>query len=319
MGWFLTKKKTHRPRRRRAAAASKPWGPKRTLAGLKVLGALTALVLLAVVWHYGELSLKRYVAERHQQAAAPADVSLIDAPAWMSPMLREDLQRLVAGQFETDPLDPTDLQCAVLALAGSPWVEQVNAVRRSTAGRVHVQARYRQPVAIVEARDGYHLVDERGVRLPGLYLKHQLDELALPLIVGAASAPREEGAVWPGDDVRAGLDLVGLLAGESYVNDVAAIDVGARDARGRIRLILRTERGGKVVWGLPPGQDVPVEPDAATKLRRLRAVCHQKGGHIDAGGKIVEIYGAAVLIHQSVSRLPGGAARGARIDYTSSR
>ena len=53
-----------------------------------------------------------------------------------------------------------------------------------------VFARYREPVALVQSRDGYRLVDIKGVRLPGLYLHHQIDQLEQPLLEGIHASPR---------------------------------------------------------------------------------------------------------------------------------
>jgi len=170
-------------------------------------------------------------------------------------------------------------------------------VQRLEGGRVKVIAAYREPLAVVESEQGYYIVDSQGVRLPGLYGREQVERMSLPRIVGVASdPPRRAGESWPAQDLQAGLSLVQLLAAEPYLYQIEAFDVSERDARGRIRLVLRT-RQGAVIWGLPPGQEHAIEPSAPVKLDRLRLLV-QKKGSIDAGGRVVEIYGPVIQTHQ---------------------
>jgi len=298
MGWFLNsnKKKKRATHRRYQTQKVRSWDPQRTLKGLKYLSVAVLVVGFVLGWRYAERYLGVYASLRVGGAVNADDVVLLDAPLWMNPVLTEDIRRSVANQVEKNLLDYKGLERAVFVLSVNPWIERVWTVARSDRGRVRVSVQFREPVAVVEGRDGYHLVDARGVRLPGLYLQHQLDELELPVIVGVSAPPSQEGEAWPGKDLHAGLSLVRLLGGEPYLQQVHRIDVGHRDARGRVRLMLHTQRG-LVRWGLPPGMERTIEPDAAIKKMWLADVYRQRGS-IDAGGKIVDVYGAAVFIHQ---------------------
>lgn len=302
MGWFLTgKSKTSRSKRSKrvakSAASPKPWDPQRTLLALKISGVFALLLAGVIGARYGEKALLGYAEARHGRTITAADVELINAPAWMSDDTRQHLATVVAGRVETDPMDGRSLRIAVMALDENPWVRGVTQVARLEGGTIHVTADYREPVAVVQGRDGYHLVDEFGIVLPGLYYNHQIDRLDLPLVTGVTSAPpREAGQLWPGDDVQAGLKLVRLLAHEDYADQIKSYDVSHRDARGRIRLVLFTGRG-MVRWGLPPGEEQTIEPEAATKMTWLSFVDRKRGG-IDAGGKVVDIYGPRIAVNQ---------------------
>ena len=315
MGWFLTKQ-SGKPKRKRSARRSTPtapgWDPRRTLLALRAVTVAAVVLAVGLGWQWSERALCHYVSNRHSAAVAVESVTLSAAPSWMSSMLRRDLQMLVASQVSDDPLDAMALRRAVSALSASPWVARVRQIRRAPAGRLEVHAEYRRPVALVQVSDGYHLVDGQGVRLPGLYLEHQLDELGLPVLVGIAAAVPAPGQAWPGRDVHGGLALVGLLEAEPYMDQVSAIDLSRRDRRGRARLVLRTRTGGMVRWGLPPGGEQSVEPDAATKKQRL-AELYRRRGQIDDGGRVVDIFGAAVFVHQ-LDALNADQAR--RIGYT---
>lgn len=309
MGWFLSKPKSKvkaskaKTSPRTAAKVATPWDPQRTLAGLKACGLVLLLIAAGYGWRWSEGALRNYVARKHPTPVRAEQVAFVNAPAWISPLLMGELQTQAAAWLSGDPLDGRSLRKTMLSLSHNPWVTRVDRVSRGASGKVEVWASFREPVAIVEGLDGYHLVDAGAVRLPGLYVRSQLSRLGLPVIVGTAGAPRGEGEVWPGGDLRAGLDLALLMRGEPYANQVREIDVSRRDSLGRMRLVMHTTTGGAVNWGLPPGQERPVEPDAQTKKNWLANVYLQRGA-IDAGGKIVDVYGAAVFVRQPAA--PGG-------------
>lgn len=292
MGWFLSKKKKKRAKPRRSASLMEPkaWDPKRTLAGLKALGLFALAIALVIGWRYGERYLLDYARQQHVEPVGSEMIELVDAPAWMSEGIREQIRQTVAEPIDPDPLDGWSLRMAAEALRHDPWVRDVNQVTRRTGGRVLVSARYRQPAAVIQARDGYHLVDAQGICLPGVYERHEVQSLGLVLVMGVPDPPpAEAGAVWPGEEVQAGLSLIRLLAAEPYMDKIRSFDVSQRDERGRLRLVLHTE-SGTVRWGLPPGEEHAIEPDAAVKIGWLRQMA-QRDSALSSGGQIIDIYG----------------------------
>ena len=293
MGWFLSsnKKKRAKPKRRANLTEHKPWDPKRTLLGLKVLGVFALAVALVIGWRYGERYLLNYANENRPVKRITADVvELVDAPNWMSEGIREQVRDSAAAPIEPDPLDGRSLKAAAEALRKDAWVRDVKQIARRSNGQILVYATYRRPVAVIEARDGYHLVDAQGVCLPGVYGAHEIDGLGLVTVMGVNTPPpAQAGNVWPGDEVQAGLALLQLLAKESYMDKIRSLDVSQRDERGRIRLVLHTEEG-TVRWGLPPGEEHAIEPSAQTKLGWLRQLA-QSDASLSTGGEIIDIYG----------------------------
>lgn len=312
MGWFLRRNHAGGGQRRSGRGAAKRdqvgtgWSPARTLLGLKIVGVVAGIAALAAGWHLTHRTLGDYARTHHATPITAEDVVLESAPEWMPRGLELELRRLVAEQVGEDPVDNTTLRAAAGALRDWAWVapEGVRQVTRLGDGRVSVEVAFRAPMAVIEARDGYHLISREGVRLPALYEREQIERMRVPVIVGGSNAPPRMGERWQGRDVAAGLALVRLLADEGLldevIDEVRAVDVSRRDARDRPRLALRTERGA-VLWGLPPGEEQSVEPDASTKLERLRQVVSAHGS-IDAGGQRVHLYGATV----QVSRPEGG-------------
>ncbi|MFP4145712.1 MAG: cell division protein FtsQ/DivIB [Phycisphaeraceae bacterium] len=310
MGWLLSgngkKKKTTRGKGSRGTKGTSrggraaPWDPKRTLAALAVVGAFAGLLGFALAWHYGGEALRSWASTEHAADPSAEQVELTDAPAWMSPLVREQLRQITADAVGSDPLDRQGLVAAVEQLRENPWVLEVDQVRRQPGGKVVVDARYREPVALIQKSDGYHLVDAEGVRLPGVYYRHQLKSVDLPVLIHVSAAPPFRGEVWPGEDIQAGLELVRLLAGQPFFDDIEAFDVGKRDQRGRICLALHGEAGGVVWWGLPPGEERVIEADAAVKLAWLRDIVRQRGT-VDAGGLVVDVRSTPAVTNPEVT------------------
>jgi hypothetical protein len=301
MSWFIrSHKKSKRPK---ASKAKRDWkkkqaeyDPQRTWRILRTTG----MMVLAVGLIVGAVFAQRWLAGQvaGDRAALP-EVVLIDAPAWMRPNTTEQIRQTVAATVNPNPLDQQSLAAATEALGRIAWIEQVQRVTRSYDGRIEVLAVYRSPVAVVEARDGYHLIDVAAVKLPDVYTAGQLDDLHLPVIAGVRHAPPAEGYAWSGEDVRAGLKLAMLLSGEPMIRQVKAIDVSnhaARRSNAEPQIKLLTRRDGDddptnnpgVAWGRAPGAEGVYEPPAAQKVLMLRRVLRQHGS-IDAGGQIVSV------------------------------
>ena len=302
MGWFLRRKKAGKGRGRKKPApdAGPRWSLERTARLVRVGAAVALIAALVGGWFFGEQALRQYLAQRYGGAISPEQVVLADAPAWMTEPVRAELKGFVASAIEPDPLEVQSLRAVATALGRQAWVRQVEQVRRLADGGIEVRAVYRQPAAVVQGRDGYHLVDADAVRLPRLYLPHHVEQLVeqtgIAVITGIATDAPPAGEPWPGDAIAAALTLVRLLEAEPYADEIKRYDVSGRDARGRVQLKLHTARG-EVRWGLPPGQERAIEPDAAVKKRWLGEL-YEARGDIDAGGRVVHLYGATVEVSE---------------------
>lgn len=297
MGWFLSSKKKTKPRRRASLEEPKAWDPKRTLAGLKALGIFALAIAMVIGWRYSERYLLDYARQR-QTAEVTADmIELVDAPAWMSENIRAQVRATASSHIDPDPMDGKSLKQTAEVLRNDPWVKDVIQVARRSGGRVLVSATYRQPVAVIQGFDGYRLVDAEGVCLPGVYPQAQVESMGLVVVTGVASAPPAvPGETWSGADVQAGLSLVRLLEGEPYMDKIHSFDVGQRDERGRLRLVLHTAEG-TVRWGLPPGEEHAIEPEAKVKLGWLRQLA-RRDASLSSGGQIIDIYGPTPAVQQ---------------------
>lgn len=159
----------------------------------------------------------------------------------------------------------------------SPWIREVKHVWKQLDGVVRVQAEFRTPTALLQSGNDYYLVDDTGVRLP-------LPEGAVQpgdwiIIRGVAAKPPDPGLKWEGDDLAAGLKMLAFLSRAAANNrmpfrsEVAALDVSNRNRRrdandAEIKLTLRSGRP-EIRWGLPPGEEAPIEQPASRKLSVL--------------------------------------------------
>ena len=313
MAWLIFKrsgkKKTSRGKSKKSTNGfAANWTPERTLLALRCAAVVAVVGGLVAGWYYSERSLRQYVKNSQSARVDVSNVTLADQPDWMGAWLSNDLSAIVAQRVSADPMDGKSLADAATALERNPWVARVHRIERHPNRKVVVQASFHRPAAVVGGDAGYHLVTQNGMLLPGVYRNDQLDVLGLPVIEGVGAAPVAEGAVWPGEDLQAGLDLVNVLKGEWYLPQLSSIRVDQRDRMGRIRLMLITRTGGTLIWGLPPGEDQVVE--ASTHVKRERLRIYSRNGMPNHTGDVLSLH---------TTRAWRQADDGASVGYTSMR
>ena len=197
------------------------------------------------------------------------------------------------------------------------WIRRITSIRRVYDPQRNVQtvliaADFRRPVALVVQGDAYYLVDEAGTRLPGTYSQRDAAAMVGHVLSGAASpsqammmlrgidaAAPDPGQAFTTPDFKAGLALVGLLAGQPYAGQIGAIDLsnfGGRVSSTDAYIVLDTvypdPAGGpgttRIYWGRPAGDEKFFEVSASAKLAALAAI-FQQYGRIDAGRPYVDI------------------------------
>ncbi len=161
--------------------------------------------------------------------------------------------------------------------SGHPWVERVRYVKKEFPNRIVVAVDLRRPVAAIEYKSRYYLVDRHAVRLPGTWIRLPQLPFALPPITGVRTAPPREGFAWQGADVAAGVAVALALREHGVPEDVPlmAIDVentgGRKDPR-ESEIVLWMGDMVPVEWGRSvagdPFGEIPVEQ----KLKNLRLI-----------------------------------------------
>ncbi len=224
----------------------------------------------------------------------------VDLPDWFADPGGAEILRDIETAADLRPDDdPHDANLCARVTAGlqqSPWIAEVQEVRKQPDGVVRVQATFREPYAFIEASGVAHLVDRDGVRLPS---QHVVDFVQDRFwnewlrVVGVVAPVPDEGQPWPGTDVAAALDLIDFFndaaaRGElPFRSSLRAIDVANYDGRvskydAKIRIRTIYPRS-YINWGVPPGQEYDVESSARRKLALLLAFYGQHGDQFPDG------------------------------------
>jgi len=240
---------------------------------------LLVIALVMLLWVAARRS-HAFVA-RHPAFVVDPAATVAHSPApWLT---RDDLLSIREGSgllgrrfsFFTPGLDGIFAR----GYEGSPWVRRVTAVRLVYPNRVNVGLLVRKPVCGVPAPgDWMILVDETGVRLPGLR-SGPPDGVARPFLslAGVTGNPPEPGEVWSGqvwEGAAVAVDLLGLAPRVIREAGVAAIDVsnvGGRVDRVAAEIVLTTKSGVRIEWGRSRRSRLgSLDPSIEDKFRRLR-------------------------------------------------
>ena len=229
---------------------------------------------------------------------------LLNRPAWMSDALAKRISDAARPAGAHSAFDHQLLVDTARALQADPWVRDVRQVRRAYGQRpgdtLEVDCAYRVPTALVKWQDYYWLVDGDGYKLPDQYTRDQArrvmvdkdNKLTLRVIQGVAHPPVESGNLWPGDDLAAGLEMVKLLAGRNYAEELPVVDVsnfnGRNDPQGS-QIVLVTRYGTAVRWGrTPSAKDYFVEVPTSQKLQSLADIFDQMH-RVDGGEPWIDV------------------------------
>ncbi len=163
--------------------------------------------------------------------------------------------------------------------AASPWVRRVVDVRPAYPNRVRVFLEIREPVLGVPVDErGIHLVDERGVRLPGVRSRPP-EGLTRPFyrLIGVDGPPPRAGEVWSRGTVEGAAvagelqALTGDMVAAARIHTVDVANVGGRIDRRRPEILLETASGAVIEWGRSSRSPrAGTEPALADKVKRLR-------------------------------------------------
>lgn len=251
------------------------------------------------------LGLPRLAASTQARlAASPTRLSLAWPDGnWLPQSERDRLMAIAVSALDAqpDPLRPAALARLGRALDDTGWFDRVGPIRRLPGGAVTVEAAWRVPVAVVR-RDATDYLVSRDARV--LPIAYPAGSSAYQAILGVHREPPLSGSqiaaggLWPGDDIRAALDLLLLASSRPWRSQLAAVD--ASDYHDRKRLVLVTTTHGRAVWGGAPADSLPGEVSAIEKLRRLDAL-HARFGQIDAKHRLVEIGGPMLLVDNSAT------------------
>ena len=177
-------------------------------------------------------------------------------------------------------LDPQATAKVAAAFAAHPWVRRVVSVRKLPGGVVDVRLDYRRPVAMVEVvirpphpdqgKPGFFQIDADGLLLPPSEFSQADIDHYLHIVVPDAYPTGGVGTPFGDLRVEAAARLAAVIANHRDQCQLVSIEV-----QGDPRLTpvpqfeITTRDGSRFFWGSPPGQEMPEERTAATKLKLL--------------------------------------------------
>jgi hypothetical protein len=152
----------------------------------------------------------------------------------------------------------------------------VVAVERVFPDQLRVRFEYRRARVAVRRANGYVLVDEEGVRLPGVFVDPPACEREA-LVTGVGSLPPEPGRRWedPGlAEAMAMADAVhsNELLRRTGVREIDVSNFGGRSDARRSEVLLVTASGCELAWGRTPSTARYGDPSTEEKLENLREV-----------------------------------------------
>lgn len=286
------------------------------------------LVLLAIAacaggTVYGFARLGRHVRRHPSYVVARTDLALEQVPPWLPAEAVEGLD-LVVLEPDFPPyfslLDPALCRRVAEAYERSVWVERVVRVEkrdpRAGGERLRIRLRFRRPAAFVRHGGRLHLVDEEGVRLPGVYTKPVLagcgpegGDLELLELRGVAERPPAPGRAWTAKSLKAGLKIVVGLEDRREAFRLVAVDVsnfGYRRSRRRSEVAVYTAGETEIRWGKAPTKRAAMlhERTVEEKVEYLDYV-YQRVGRFDGTLEYVDIPNEVIRrrSHRSAYRL----------------
>ena len=144
---------------------------------------------------YGMTQVEESVLMSPPQEAA-ARIELIDVPRGLDNIMTEALEPFALEPWSSETI------CRDIGnvLERIGWVKDVVSVHRFPDRRIEVTCTYRKALAMVQQEEGFYLVDEEGVRLPGRYNNYS----EMKLIQGVCRTVPKAGEPWQAPELRAG-------------------------------------------------------------------------------------------------------------------
>jgi hypothetical protein len=265
---------------------------------------LTVFLVLILGGGVGYSFLRKYVDQRLTFPTDAPQVVLKNRPVWMSDFLAEQIVNLVRPSTGLSTFDQQPLIDTYDLLKHNPWVKDVHQVRRvyrkKPGDTIEIDCEYRAPIALVRYGDVYALVDAEGIKLPELFNASQLPQIMfgrngqinIRVIEGVLRAPPDPGHKWISEDLSAGLEMVRLLYGKPFAEQLQLVRVN--NYHGRVDskeawLVLLTRDQTEVRWGRPPSaSDAFAEVPWHQKLANMERIM-EKYHRIDAGHSAVDL------------------------------
>ena len=259
-------------------------GPARSLIlGSLVIGLLAGAA--TVTWHKvadRALSSDDYI-------VSAKSLHITQRPPWIhSDIAGQAFECLRStGRRQLSIMDNDATQRVAQAFSLHPWVRRVLRVSKHHPARIKVELEYRRPVCMVvvkqtEKATWRRAVDVEGVLLPTIADFSSVEARAYPWLTGfhATEPAGGPGNHWGDERVVGAAEIAAAFADDwkkLKLDRIEPADPGRSAYRGVYSYTLFTHGGTKIIWGRPPGSELPSEAPAADKIARLKELAEVRG------------------------------------------
>lgn len=224
---------------------------------LKVLGVVCTLCGIALVLVF----LERYVGETTASSREDTDLELIDVPTWVSEPLREKVYAIVKDYGENLIQDEDAALSIQRRIAEQfAWLDDVKV--RITHGCLHIEGRWRKPVALIKLDTLEFYVDAKQVALDYVPMPH----LTIVKVSGLPQVTERPplGEVWLRNDLTAAIMILdrlhrmdqSLTPDKPLLREIDRIDVSnykGRRSPNDPHIIFYTKDNTEIIWGAELG------------------------------------------------------------------
>ena len=240
--------------------------------GLRVGYLALVVFLLSFLARRGVDALRDHVHRRPCFAFDPQRLRIEPRPTWVGARFDRTLIQSVSHLRGCSVLHPDFRPALKNALAAMPWIQSVAKITVESGQRVGARARFRRPVARLDA--GSHYLDDQGVVVPEAGVA-----LRVPWVRSLSSETLDPvQRLVAGQEAAFLLDRTGAQGG--FWDSLEGIELTSelrRDGRrySRMQLVFRRdEEPGfcRLMWGRGRVEARPADLDAESKYRNAMAV-----------------------------------------------
>ena len=267
-------------------------------AGLRkiVLVVIPFLMLIAgAVW--GMAKLEGYVKYVAHDRGIPVEVCFVgEKPAWATDALIEKINASCKIGSDVFLLEESLVKELWANLSQNPWVESISQVRKCYSGKIEIDYKLREPIAVIIRDDVTRYLDAEGVVLDCVAVQKHLIR-----IDGSYQAVPLPGHKIMQDDVMAALKILSRIAyidgelqdeSERIWTELARIDISnyqGRNDSGKSHINLFTHKNTEIRWGVQIGSEVGnLEAEDKDKLTKL-FTCYTIYGTLDISSAGIEL------------------------------
>ena len=219
-----------------------------------------------------------------QYRLAISRIQITPPPHWVPHDLVDQVTKRAGLPTELSLLDEDLTQRVARAFEQHPWVKGSVRVRTSVPAQLQVDLEYREPVAMVRAKNGLFPIDVDAIVLPAAdFSPAQLTKY--PVVENVGSQPSgPAGTQWRDVTVLGAARLAALLKSHWQEFGLKSIRAPASAEGGQTQVAwdelsfqLGTRGGSRIIWGRPPGSKRPGELPAEKKIERMKYYLRQHG------------------------------------------